>query len=184
MNKALLVIDYTVDFVADNGALTCGKPGQQLETTIAQLIEEFVDDAQYIVFACDLHHDNDPYHPETKLFPPHNIVGTAGRDLYGSIEAIYQTIKHKSNVKYLDKTRYSSFAGTNLAQLLRERNIEELHLVGVCTDICILHTAVDAYNLGFRIVVHEQGVASFNEAGHLWALSHFRSSLGATVLTL
>ena len=25
MKKALLIIDYTNDFVADNGALTCGK---------------------------------------------------------------------------------------------------------------------------------------------------------------
>ena len=31
MKKALLNVDYTVDFVADNGALTCGKPGQILK---------------------------------------------------------------------------------------------------------------------------------------------------------
>ena len=24
----------------------------------------------------DLHFEEDPYHPETKLFPPHNIEGT------------------------------------------------------------------------------------------------------------
>ena len=31
----------------------------------------------------DLHFEEDPYHPETKLFPPHNIEGTSGRHLYG-----------------------------------------------------------------------------------------------------
>lgn len=31
MKKALIVIDYTYDFVADNGKLTCGKPGQAIE---------------------------------------------------------------------------------------------------------------------------------------------------------
>lgn len=31
MTKALLIIDYTNDFVADNGALTCGKSAQELE---------------------------------------------------------------------------------------------------------------------------------------------------------
>ena len=46
----------------------------------------------------------------------------------------------------MDKTRYSAFAGTDLEMKLRERGIEEVHLVGVCTDICVLHTAVDAYN--------------------------------------
>jgi nicotinamidase-related amidase len=60
--------------------------------------------------------------------------------------------------------------------------VNELHLVGVCTDICVLHTAVDAYNKGYRIVVHEKGVASFNPAGHEWALGHFEGALGATVI--
>lgn len=80
------------------------------------------------------------------------------------------------------KTRYSAFSGTDLEIKLRERNITELHLVGVCTDICILHTAVDAYNKGFQIKVHSGAVASFNEAGHKWALNHFKHSLGATIL--
>lgn len=181
MDKALLVIDYTVDFVADDGKLTCGEPGQRLEESIATLIRMFDEQQQYIVFACDLHEENDPYHPETKLFPPHNIRGTVGRDLYSSIQPLYESIAGKEHVHYLDKTRYSCFAGTNLAQLLRERGITEVHLVGVCTDICVLHTAVDAYNLGFSIVVHEQGVASFNKAGHTWALTHFTNTLGAIV---
>ena len=81
-----------------------------------------------------------------------------------------------------DKTRYSSFAGTNLHQLLAERGVKEVHLVGVCTDICVLHTAVDAYNLGYKIIVYKDGVASFNAAGHEWALTHFTGSLGATVI--
>lgn len=181
LEKALLVIDYTVDFVATDGKLTCGEPGQRLESTIASLIKTFIDEEQYVVFACDLHEENDPYHPESKLFPPHNIVGTSGRDLYGSIQPLYESIQARDNVYYVDKTRYSCFAGTNVAQKLRERGITEVHLVGVCTDICVLHTAVDAYNLGFSIVIHEQAVASFNEQGHVWALSHFQHTLGAIV---
>lgn len=37
MAKALLIIDYTNDFVADNGALTCAKPAQGLEDWLVQL---------------------------------------------------------------------------------------------------------------------------------------------------
>jgi len=65
---------------------------------------------------------------------------------------------------------------------LRERGITELHLIGVCTDICVLHTAVDAYNKGFDIVIHKNAVASFNQAGHEWALNHFEHTLGATII--
>ncbi|MNP79443.1 Isochorismatase family protein [compost metagenome] len=46
----------------------------------------------------------------------------------------------------------------------------------------MLHTAVDAYNKGFGIVIHEDAVASFNADGHAWALGHFRGSLGAQVV--
>lgn len=64
-----------------------------------------------------------------------------------------------------DKTRYSAFAGINLSILLNERGIKEIQLVGVCTNICILHTAVDAYNLGISTVVYADDVASFDAAG-------------------
>lgn len=179
-SRALIVIDYTYDFVAPDGKLTCGAPGQAIEGKIASLIEEFIQAKQPVFFANDLHKENDPFHPETKLFPPHNIEGTAGRELYGSVKELYE--KYQQDVISFDKTRYSAFAGTNLAILLRERGVQEVVLVGVCTDICILHTAVDSYNLGYQITIYKDAVASFNAAGHTWALSHFESSLGATIL--
>src|SRR5690606_34940955 len=117
-----------------------------------------------------------------KLFPPHNIIGTKGRELYGELANVYEENKDKSHVYYFDKTRYSAFAGTDLEIKLRERGIQEVHIVGVCTDICVLHTAVDAYNKGFQIVIHKDAVASFNQAGHEWALGHFSSALGAEVI--
>ena len=183
MKKALLNVDYTNDFVAEDGALTSGKPGQALEEYIVQLTKEFHENGDYVAFLIDLHYEGDTFHPESELFPPHNIEGTAGRDLYGALEALYHEIKDDENVEYFDKTRYSAFAGTNLELQLRAREIDEVHIVGVVTDICVLHTAVDAYNKGFKIVVHEQGVASFNQAGHDWALSHITNTLGGKVVS-
>ncbi|WP_186580423.1 cysteine hydrolase family protein [Aquibacillus kalidii] len=181
MNRALINIDYTNDFVAENGALTCGEPGQKIESKIVSLTEEFTEKGDYVVFAVDTHYENDHHHPESTLYPPHNISNTKGIELYGSLKAVYENNKDKENVYYMSKTRYSAFAGTDLEIKLRERGIEELHLVGVCTDICVLHTAVDAYNKGFNIVVREDAVASFNQVGHEWALGHFKGSMGATV---
>ncbi|ALS78803.1 cysteine hydrolase [Planococcus sp. ANT_H30] len=180
MKKALLVVDYTVDFVADDGALTCGKPGQVIEEKICSLTEEFLEDGELVIMPVDLHEENDAFHPEAKLFPPHNIRGTYGRKLYGRLADVYET--HSEKIVWMDKTRYSAFAGTHLELLLRERKIEEIHIVGVCTDICVLHTAVDAYNKGFTIYIHEKGVASFDQAGHDWALRHFSTTLGAHLL--
>jgi Amidases related to nicotinamidase len=182
MNRALIHIDYTNDFVAPDGALTCGRPGQDIEAKIADITKRFIADGDLVVFAIDLHTKDDPYHPETKLFPPHNLAGTEGRHLYGSLQRIYEEHRHLPHVVWMDKTRYSAFAGTNLEILLRARGIGEVHLVGVCTDICVLHTAVDAYNKGFRIVVHKDAVASFDRDGHAWALRHFQHTLGASVV--
>lgn len=180
--KALINIDYTYDFVADNGNLTCGEAGQLIENEIVRLTEAFIQNKDYVVFAIDAHDELDTHHPESALFPAHNIKGTSGRELYGNLANVYEANQANENVYYFDKTRYSAFAGTDLEIKLRERGIEELHLVGVCTDICVLHTAVDAYNKGFQIVVHKDAVASFNEIGHEWSLGHFVSTLGAQVV--
>ncbi|MFW3612923.1 cysteine hydrolase family protein [Staphylococcus caprae] len=179
--NALIIVDYSVDFIADNGKLTCGKPGQEIENFIVDRIHSYIDHQDEVIFTMDLHYENDQYHPETQLFPPHNIYGTEGRNLYGKVGSLYQTIKDNTHVHYLDKTRYDSFYGTSLDSLLRERNIKNVEIVGVCTDICVLHTAISAYNLGYHIMIPSKGVASFNQEGHTWALSHFKNSLGAKV---
>lgn len=180
--KALINIDYTNDFVAADGALTCGEPGQKIEQRIVQITKEFVDNQDFVVFAVDLHKAGDTLHPETKLFPPHNIEGTEGRHLFGELQSVFDHNKDSEHVYWMDKTRYSAFAGTDLELRLRARGIAELHLVGVCTDICVLHTAVDAYNKGFDLVIHKDAVASFDAEGHTWALRHFKGSLGAEVV--
>ena len=181
MKKALLVIDYTYDFVALDGALTCGQPGIELEDYITSLTEKFLDEGHFVVLPVDVHDLNDPFHPETNYFPPHNIRGTAGQKFIWIPSNVCMK-KAKNEIHWMDKTRFSAFAGTDLELILRARGITELHLVGVCTDICILHTSVDAYNRGFEIVIHEKGVASFDSAGHEWALRHFENTLGATVI--
>jgi len=181
-DQALLIIDYTNDFVADKGALTCGQPGQVLAQPIVDLADEMLSAGDWILLPTDVHTPHDPYHPESKLFPPHNVRGTWGRELYGPVKTWYGQHQTEPTVKQFDKTRYSSFAGTALDLRLRERHVTTLHLVGVCTDICVLHTAVDAYNLGYHLVIHQAGVASFDQAGHEWALRHFKNALGAEIV--
>ncbi|UUZ95643.1 cysteine hydrolase [Paenibacillus sp. P25] len=176
--KALVVIDYTVDFV--NGKPPVGEPAIAIEERLLELTATFADRGDHVVMAVDLHDEGDTYHPEHKLYPPHNLRGTEGRRLYGRLDEVYAA--RKDRIVWMDKTRYSAFCGTDLELQLRIRGIDEVHLIGVCTDICVLHTAVDAYNKGFRIVVHEGAVASFDQEGHVWALKHMRQVLGAEII--
>ncbi|MFQ1012885.1 cysteine hydrolase family protein [Gilliamella apicola] len=180
--KALISIDYTNDFIADDGALTTGLAGQKIESEMLKITESFIKNNQFIVLAIDAHDPTDEYHPENALFPPHNIVGTVGQQLFGDLHQLYQKNKNSTNIYWINKRHYSAFCGTDLDLRLRERHITEIHLIGVCTDICILHTAVDAYNLGYKIVIHQNAVASFDPIGHQWALKHFQNTLGATLI--
>ncbi|MBI0094813.1 isochorismatase [Gilliamella apicola] len=180
--KALISIDYTNDFIADDGALTTGLAGQQIESEMLNITNSFIKNNQFIVFAIDAHDPSDEYHPENSLFPPHNIVGTVGQQLFGELHQLYQRYQNSTNIYWINKRHYSAFCGTDLDLRLRERHITEIHLIGVCTDICILHTAVDAYNLGYKIVIHQNAVASFDPIGHQWALKHFQNTLGATLI--
>ena len=179
--RGLIIVDYSNDFVHPDGALTAGEPAQQLDEYIATLAQEFIDNGDYVVFANDLHHEGDPYHPETQLFPPHNLEGTWGRELYGEVSQVYEANKDKPNVYWTDKRRYSAFVGTEIDVRFRERGITEVWIVGVVTDICILHTAMNAYNLGYHAVIPRAGVASFNQVGHEWALEHFTNTLNFEV---
>lgn len=180
--RALISIDYTNDFVADNGALTTGEAGQSIESAITAVTKDFLEQGEFVVFAIDCHDSKDAYHPETKLFPPHNIEGSSGRELYGELASLYEAYQNQPHCYWMDKRRYSAFCGTDLDVRLRERNIRDLYLTGVCTDICVLHTAVDAYNLGYRLFIVENAVASFDEIGHAWALKHFQNTLGAQMI--
>lgn len=182
MKKALLVIDYTNDFIALDGALSCGQPGLEIEDKILSLIEEYFTNGDYVIFPSDCHEANDPYHPETKLFVPHNLKGSTGQQLYGKIGAWFNQHHASPQVYYFDKNRYSSFQNTNLDNFLRERHVQGLCLTGVCSDICVLHTAISAYNLNYQLTIPKDGIASFDPAGHQWALNHFKNVLGATLI--
>lgn len=182
MKKALISIDYTYDFVADDGKLTAGKPAQAIEEAITRVTKEAYEAGNYIFFAIDGHDERDDFHPETKLFPPHNIKETSGRDLYGQLADLYAEIKEDSKVFWLDKRHYSAFSGTDLDIRLRERRVTTVVLTGVLTDICVLHTAIDAYNLGYDIEIPAEAVASLTEENHQFALNHFKNVLGAKIV--
>jgi nicotinamidase-related amidase len=57
----------------------------------------------------------------------------------------------------LEKETRSVFKGSvELASLLHERNIEEVHIVGTQTNDCVLATALEAFDLGFLAYVIEE----------------------------
>ena len=67
LHDGIIIIDYTNDFVADNGALTCGKAGQDIEDNIVSKIQEYADRNNPIFVINDIHYLDEEGHPESKL---------------------------------------------------------------------------------------------------------------------
>ena len=98
------------------------------------------------------------------------------------MQSLYDAIKDDHRVFWMDKRHYSAFSGTDLDIRLRERRVTTVVLTGVLTDICVLHTAIDAYNLGYDIEVVESATASLTTEAHDFAIGHFKNVLGATIV--
>ncbi|EOV9525846.1 cysteine hydrolase family protein [Bacillus cytotoxicus] len=160
--EALLIVDMSNDFVADNGSLTAGKPAQQIVPYITELATRFLEEENIVVVTMDAHQPDDPHF---QLWTPHNIVNTEGQQLYGELYEWYQENKGNENVIYVPKTNYNAFFKTDLAATLKNLEVKKVHTVGVCTDICDFLTIAGADAEGFQTAIHKRGVATFTDLG-------------------
>lgn len=170
--RALVVIDMLKDFIDQEGALYTGPAGEKIVDFVQGKIQEYRQQGQPIIFVCDYHEQDDK---EFDMFVPHCIADTEGSKIIEQLEV-------QAGDKIIKKRRYSAFFGTDLDLYLREKGVDEISLVGVCTNICVLYTAADARNLAYRVNIYRDGVASFDEAAHQFALKEAEKTLGCRIL--
>lgn len=184
MNRALLIVDYSNDFVADEGSLSCGKPAQALDEQIVEQIELALKNDDFIFICNDEHIEDSPYNPESMLFPAHNIAGTWGAEIYGQTGKLVKKLlsEGREKVRYIPKLRYSAFFGTPLNMMLRFRDVDHLTVVGICTDICVLHTVIEATYAGYIVTVPEKCCSTFTKHGQEWAIEHMRDCLSVEII--
>jgi nicotinamidase-related amidase len=75
----------------------------------------------------------------------------------------------------IDKPAYSAFAESALASFLREKHVGTVIVSGAETDVCVLASVLDAVDLGFRVVIVEDGLCSSSDAGHDALMTMYRS---------
>lgn len=154
MPRALVVVDFQNDFTP-GGALAV-RDGDEIAGPINSLVatEEF----DLVVATRDWHP------PEHRSFaehggpwPVHCVQGTDGAELHPALDpAQVDVIVDKG--QDLDTEGYSGFEATDLAALLRARGVDEVTIVGLATDYCVKHTALDALREGFRVTVDPTAV--------------------------
>jgi nicotinamidase/pyrazinamidase len=170
-DTALLIADMLNDFVRPGGALLV--PGAEaLVPAIRRAVEAAHAGGSPVIYLCDSHRPDDH---EFEAWAPHGVPGTWGAE-------IIPELAPGPGDLIVRKRRFSAFFGTELDMVLRERGVRHLVLAGVLTDICIYHTAVDAFELQYAVTILENAVAAADREDHEFALKQAKRLLKARVV--
>lgn len=167
MRKILLVVDMQNDFI--DGALGT-KEAIAIVPAVQEKIMNYDDD---IFYTRDTHSQNYMATNEGRNLPvQHCIKGTDGWRLHPDIEKLCMD-KRATGV---DKITFGAAA---LPELLRERypeGIDEIELIGLCTDICVISNALllKAYFPETVIRVDSACCAGVTPESHVQALEAMR----------
>ena len=173
MPNVVLVVDMLKGFLEPGHNLYCGDASRHIVPSVKRLLQREREAGSTILFICDNHEPDDL---EFRVFPVHCVKGTDEADV---IPELQEFVRENSLVP---KNRYSGFFNTPLDERLRELSPDVVTVCGVCTDICVLHTAADARNRDYAVEVPTDCVASFDPDAHEWALRHIEKILGARLV--
>lgn len=155
MARALIVVDYQNDFTPPGGALAVPDGDR-----IAGRINELARSGEYdlVVATRDWHPpDHGSFVEQGGQWPVHCVQGTVGAELNPALDtAAVDVVVDKGQDPGTEG--YSGFDGTRLADLLREHDVDRVTIVGLATDYCVKHTALDALREGFPVTVDTTAV--------------------------
>ena len=125
MKKTLIVVDMQNDFI-DMALGT--KEAVAIVPAVKAKIEEYIKNGDKVIFTRDTHEENYLETNEGKHLPvPHCIRGTKGWEIADGL--------YVDGAKIIDKP---NFGWPNWDK----ESFEEVELVGLCTDICVVSNAL------------------------------------------
>ena len=129
MKRLLIVVDMQNDFIT--GSLGTQEARQAVEPVVRKVLE-YKRQGDEVVFTLDTHFENYSETQEGRRLPvPHCIKGTEGWKLCPQLE--------KFEGKRFDKY---TFGSQECAAYAAEGEYDQIELVGVCTDICVVSNAL------------------------------------------
>jgi len=171
LEAAVIVIDMINDFVS-------GVFKNDRAAKIIPNIEALLSQARRlsipVIYATDAHLPG--IDPEFDIWGSHAEAGSWGAE-------IVDELKPRKGDFRVYKRKYSAFQGTDLDQLLRELKVDTVILTGVVTDICIQHTAADAFFRGYRIIVPKDCVEAVDAPTQEAAIKFLRKAYGPEITT-
>lgn len=126
MSRVLIVIDMQNDFVT--GALG-SKEAQAIVPGVQAKIKAYADRGDRVIFTRDTHGEDYLDTPEGKKLPiKHCIKDTEGWQIVPGLET--------GNCEYINKPTFGWLGWDDLGET------DEIELIGVCTDICVVSNAL------------------------------------------
>lgn len=175
---ALVIVDIQNDFLK-NGSLEIPDANE-----VIPIINQLQDQYELIVATQDWHpynhksfasqHSNkfefdaiDLNGLEQILWPDHCVQGTFGAEFHSElntnkIEAIFRKGMDREADSYSGFFDNGRRKNTGLLGYLKDRNIKEVSIAGLATDFCVLFTANDALELGFKTNIIENASRAIN----------------------
>lgn len=163
-HSVLLVVDVQKAF---NDVSWGERSNQTAESHIAELITLF---RQNEIDVIHIKHQSN--NPESLFYPEH---------ITSEFKSEATPLK---NELVLTKTVNSAFIGTNLEEILHEKGITNIYIVGLTIPHCISTTTRMAANLGFKCYLVEDATASFELIGHTGIKYSANEVQELTVVTL
>ena len=162
--KALFMIDMNNGFV--NFGAMANPEYNKLVPEQLKMIEKFRREDELVNFILE-GHDKDA--TEFKTYPAHCIKGTKEADLIPE----FINEQNKENTKTYYKNSINGMLNRNLQDDIKNlKNLKEVVLEGVCTDLCVMdfgRTALryfDAINKEIKMFVVKNAVDTFNSPEH------------------
>jgi nicotinamidase/pyrazinamidase len=147
MSRALLIIDFQNDFTSGGALEVPG--GDEIAEPVKRLAGEF----EHAFATRDWHPpDHASFETEGGPWPVHCVQGTHGAELHPAMRDIEVDAIVDVGVEREDEG-YSGFEKSKLANLLHERGVQEVAVVGLATDYCVRASAIDACREGFDTTV-------------------------------
>ncbi len=133
-----------------------------------------------VIYCVDSHYPQDV--EVTRKWGNHAIKGTEGA------QVIPEMKPDETKDYVVEKRTYSGFFETGLDSLLRNlykgEGVKTVVLGGLHTQLCVRHTAADAFFRGYRIIVAKDGVEAFTKEEQEQTLKYLEYVYGAKVLNV
>lgn len=162
---ALVVVDVQNDFADPAGSLYVRDAESVIEVANVE-IEAARSAGALVVYTQDWHPPDTPHFAKDGgTWPVHCVGGTWGAELHPRLTVVDGERVRKGaggEDGYSGFTMAHPVSGettpTGLDEMLRERGVERVVIVGLATDYCVRATALDAVALGYEPVVVSGGV--------------------------